>query len=332
MLEALGRSLAIIEFDPNGKILYGEREFLQGVGLRPRRDQGPASQHVRRAGLCAQRRNISAFWAKLGRGEFDAREYKRIGKGGREIWIQASYNPVMNAKGAVLKVVKVATVITAEKLKNAEFEGKLNAISRVQAVIEFTPAGEVITANENFLNLLGYRLDEIKGQHHRMFVEPAYAQSTEYQEFWRKLNARRICRRRRSSASARAARRSGSRPPTIRSSTSNGKVMKVVKFATDITRPRSRSAPAWRGWPTTISNSRSTGPSRRRSRSCASISTSRSRNLRIDHAADRRQRERDPVRARRRSRRPPTICRAAPSSRPRASRRPRRRSTRSPRR
>ena len=96
---------------------------------------------------------------------------------------------MINSKGTVLKIVKVATDITAEKLKNAEFEGKINAISRVQGIIEFTPGGEVITANENFLNFLGYRLEEIKGQHHRLFVEPSYAQSSEYQEFWRKLNA-----------------------------------------------------------------------------------------------------------------------------------------------
>ena len=133
--------------------------------------------------------DYKAFWAKLDRGEFDAREYKRIGKGGREVWIQASYNPVLNSKGKVLKVVKVAMDITAEKLRNAEFEGKVNAISRAQGVIEFTPGGEVITANENFLNVLGYRLEEIKGRPHSMFVEPSYGQSPAYQDFWRKLNA-----------------------------------------------------------------------------------------------------------------------------------------------
>ncbi len=174
------------------------------------------------------------FWTKLGRGQFDAREYKRIGKGGREIWIQASYNPVMNSNGKVLKVVKVATDITAEKLKTVEFEGKIDAISRVQGVIEFTPAGEVITANENFLNVLGYRLDEIKGKHHRMFVEPSYAQSDDYQTFWRRLNGgefvvaefKRIGK--------------GGKEVWIQASCNpifdlNKKVTKVVKFATDVT-------------------------------------------------------------------------------------------------
>ncbi len=141
---------------------------------------------------------------------------------------------MLNSKGAVLKVVKVATDITAEKLKNAEFEAKLNAISRVQGVIEFTPGGEVIAANENFLNLLGYRFEEIKGQHHRLFVEPAYAQSPEYQDFWRRLNGgeyvaaefKRIGK--------------GGKEVWIQASYNpifdlNNKVMKITKFATDVT-------------------------------------------------------------------------------------------------
>ena len=149
-LQALGRSLAIIEFDPTGKILSANENFCKAIGLPGVGNHRPAPQHVRRAGLrpLAEYRE---FWTKLGRGEFDAREYKRLGKGGRNVWIQASYNPVIDSKGKVLKVVKVATDITAAKLRNAEFESKFNAISLAQAVIEFTPAGEIITANENFL-------------------------------------------------------------------------------------------------------------------------------------------------------------------------------------
>lgn len=130
--------------------------------------------------------------------------------------------------------MKVATDITAEKQKNAEFEAKLNAISRVQAVIEFTPAGEVITANQNFLDTLGYRLDEIKGQHHRLFVEPAYAQSIQYREFWDTLN--------RGEYLAAEYKRfgKGGKEVWIQASYNpvfdlKGSVMKVVKFATDIT-------------------------------------------------------------------------------------------------
>jgi len=186
-LTALSQSLAIIEFDPHGKILTANPNFCAAIGYELSEIVGQNHsmfvdpEYVRSP-------EYREFWAKLGRGEFDAREYKRIGKSGREIWIQASYNPVKNSRGVVTKVVKQATDITGEKLRIAEVDAKLEAISRVQAVIEFNVKGEVITANENFLNTLGYRLDEIKGQHHRMFVEPSYAQSAEYREFWSKLN------------------------------------------------------------------------------------------------------------------------------------------------
>lgn len=182
ILKALDKSLAIIEFEPTGKILHANANFCSALGYDLSEIKG---QHHRM--FCdptyTQSRDYQEFWAKLGRGEFDAREYQRFGKGGKEIWIQASYNPVRNAKGEVVKVVKVASDITAEKLRNALFEGKINAISRVQAVIEFTPDGEILTANENFCGALGYALSEIQGKHHRMFCDPAYTASAAYAEF-----------------------------------------------------------------------------------------------------------------------------------------------------
>ncbi len=174
------------------------------------------------------------FWDKLKRGEYQADEYKRVAKGGREVWIQASYNPVVNSRGGVVKVVKAATDITQEKLRNAEFESKLNAVSRVQAVIEFTPAGEIITANENFLATLGYRLEEIRGQHHRMFVESSAAQSQDYLEFWNKLNRGEFVAQefKRIGKGGKAVWIQASYNPVFDTS---GKVVKVVKFATDVT-------------------------------------------------------------------------------------------------
>jgi len=232
-LEALSLSLAIIEFDPTGKILSANENFCKALGYEASEIIGKhhslfvEPEYVRSA-------EYGEFWNKLGRGEFDAREYKRIGKGGRNVWIQASYNPVKGPKGNVVKVVKVAIDITETKLQNAEFESKLNAISLVQAVIEFTPAGEIITANENFLKTMGYRLDEIKGQHHRMFVEPSYAASSDYQAFWRKLNAGEFIADgfRRIGKGGKEAFLQASYNPIL---DPNGKVAKVVKFATDIT-------------------------------------------------------------------------------------------------
>ena len=187
-LAALDRSLATIEFDPSGKILSANANFCAALGYRLDEIVG---QHHRMfvEPAHAASEEYAAFWRKLGRGEFDARDYLRLGKGGVEIWIQASYNPIRDGRGRVARIVKIATVITEEKRKSAEERGKMEAIGRAQAVIEFTPDGQIITANDNFLGALGYALSEIQGKHHRMFVEPGYAGSPDYAAFWRKLNA-----------------------------------------------------------------------------------------------------------------------------------------------
>jgi methyl-accepting chemotaxis protein len=182
----------------------------------------------------AQTSEYAAFWTKLGRGEFDSREYRRFGKGGREVWIQASYNPVVSRSGKVTRIVKIAADITEAKLKAVEDAGKLAAISRSQAVIEFTPEGAILTANENFLTVLGYRLEEIKGQHHRMFVDPTYANSASYSQFWDRLRNGEFV----ADMFQRVGK--GGKPVWIQASYNpiidmNGKVCKVVKFATDVT-------------------------------------------------------------------------------------------------
>ena len=176
----------------------------------------------------------SEFWAKLNRGEYLADEYKRIGKGGKEVWIQASYNPILDVDGKPFKVVKYATDVTELKLKNADYQGQIGAIGKSQAVIEFKMDGTVITANENFLKALGYTLDEIKGKHHSMFVDEAYRQSAEYSEFWAKLN--------RGEYEAAEYKRigKGGKEVWIQASYNpildlNGKPLKVVKYATDVT-------------------------------------------------------------------------------------------------
>ena len=233
VLGALDRSLAIVAFDPDGTILSANENFCKTMGYDPAEIKG---QHH---SLFVEPDHVGspddkAFWAKLRRGEFEAGEYKRLAKGGREIWIQASYNPVKNAKGVVFKVVKVVTETTLQKLANAELEGKINAISRAQAIIEFTPSGEILTANNNFLNMLGYRLEEIKGRRHSLFVEPVYAQSADYQDFWRKLSGGESV-----SASFKHIGKGG-KEVWIQASYNpifdmNKKVVKVVQFATDIT-------------------------------------------------------------------------------------------------
>src|SRR5690606_27955121 len=127
------------------------------------------------------------FWANLRGGHYQSGEYKRFGKGNREIWILASYNPIMDASGNPFKIVKYATDITGQKLTNADHEGQIHAIGKSQAVIHFNMDGTIISANGNFLKATGYALDDIVGKHHRIFVDPEEASGSAYKEFWESL-------------------------------------------------------------------------------------------------------------------------------------------------
>jgi methyl-accepting chemotaxis protein len=184
--QALDRVQAIIEFDLDGTVVSANENFLRILGYEA--DEVVGKHHRM---FCdpsyAESAAYAEFWQKLGRGEYHADEFKRITKDGTEVWLQASYNPVFDKDGEPVRVVKFATDVTAIKLQTAEFEGKIQAINRAQAVIEFELDGRVITANENFLRIFGYSLDEIVGKHHRIFCDPGYAESPEYTQFWQKL-------------------------------------------------------------------------------------------------------------------------------------------------
>ncbi|WP_295558401.1 methyl-accepting chemotaxis protein [uncultured Stenotrophomonas sp.] len=230
---ALHRVQAVIEFALDGTILQANDNFLQAMGYRLDEIQG---KHHSLFVDPEQARSAEYrdFWARLGRGEYDAGQYRRFGKGQREIWIQASYNPVLDRQGRPYKVVKFATDITAQKLQAADSAGQLAAIAKSQAVIEFSMDGRILSANENFLAVTGYSLDEVRGQHHSLFVEPDHRSSDEYRRFWEKLG--------RGEYDAGQYRRlgKGGREVWIQASYNpildlNGKPFKVVKYATDIT-------------------------------------------------------------------------------------------------
>ena len=184
--QALDRVQAIIEFDLDGTVVSANENFLSIFGYEL--DEVVGKHHRM---FCdpdyVESDAYARFWEKLGRGEYHAAEFKRLAKGGKAIWLRASYNPVFDKDGKPVRVVKFATDITASKLQIAECEGKVRAIERAQAVIEFELDGTVITANENFLRIFGYSLDEIVGKHHRIFCDPGYAESLEYAQFWQKL-------------------------------------------------------------------------------------------------------------------------------------------------
>jgi methyl-accepting chemotaxis protein len=237
---AISKSQAVIEFNPDGTIVTANENFLKTLGYSLGEIQGKHHSMFVEPAL-RESAAYREFWAKLNRGEFQAAEYKRIGKGGKEVWIQASYNPMLDRNGKVYKVIKFATDITAEKLGSMENAGMISAIGRAQAVIAFKLDGTIITANENFLKTLGYSLGEIQGKHHSMFVEPATRDSAAYRELWASLNRGEF----RSAEYKRIGK--GGKEVWILASYNpildeKGKPFKVVKFATDVSEQKLRTA------------------------------------------------------------------------------------------
>ena len=232
-MAALNKVQAIIEFDLEGTILTANDNFLKAMGydldeitgrkhaifLDPAYRDSPDYRH---------------FWDELRAGKFQRAEFRRIGKNGKEIWIQASYNPLLDRRGKPYKIVKFAIDVTAEKLRAADMAGQVAALNKAQAVIEFDLDGRVISANRNFLDALGYRLEEIEGRHHRLFVDAAERETPAYRRFWQALG--------RGEFQAGQYRRigKGGRDVWIQACYNpildmNGRPFKVVKFATDVT-------------------------------------------------------------------------------------------------
>ena len=232
-LAAIDRAQAVIEFDLDGLVLNANANFLATLGYTLDEIKGKHhSMFVEPAYRASA--EYREFWAALNRGEYQAAEYKRIGKNGKEVWIQASYNPILGPDGKPYKVIKFATDVTGQKLENADYQGQLQAIGKSQAVISFNMDGTILSANDNFLKALGYTLDEIKGHHHSMFVDPAHRASAEYRDFWAALN-----RGEYQSAEYKRLGKGG-REVWIQASYNpildmNGKPFKVVKYATDTT-------------------------------------------------------------------------------------------------
>ena len=233
ILTAIDKSQAIIHFAMDGKILTANANFLGAIGYSLAEIQG------KHHGMFVppedrDSADYKAFWAALNRGEAQVAQFKRIGKNGKEVWIEASYSPVLDGNGKPVKVVKVATDVTAEKTRFADLSGQIDAIQRSQAVIEFALDGTILTANANFLKALGYTLEEVKGKNHRIFVDAAFAKSAEYTEFWKCLRAGKFqqAQYRRLGKNGKEVWIEASYNPIL---DLNGKPVKVVKYATDVT-------------------------------------------------------------------------------------------------
>ncbi|MCA9726380.1 MAG: PAS domain-containing methyl-accepting chemotaxis protein [Candidatus Eisenbacteria bacterium] len=232
-VNAIHRSQAVIEFNLDGTILHANENFCNAMGYQLSEIKGQHHRVFMPKGE-GDSASYRQFWEKLGRGEYQAGEFKRVGKGGREIWIQASYNPIFDAAGRPYKVVKFAVDVTEQKLRNADFAGQISAIGKSQAVIEFDMDGTIRVANENFCGAMGYQLSEIQGKHHRMFVEESFGKSSDYRDFWAALN--------RGEYQAGNFKRigKGGQEVWIQASYNpildlNGKPFKVVKYATETT-------------------------------------------------------------------------------------------------
>lgn len=231
-LNALDKVQAVIEFSTDGTVLYANANFLNTLGYTLEEISGKHHSMFVDSSY-ANSHEYRRFWDELRSGRFQSAEYKRFGKHGKEVWIQASYNPILDEQGKPYKVIKYATDVTEARLTNADYQGQLQAISKAQAVIEFELNGTIRNANENFLAVLGYSIDEIRGKHHSMFVEPAYGSSHEYRKFWDDLRAGNY------QAAQYKRLGKGGKEVWIQASYNpifdlNGKPFKVVKYATDI--------------------------------------------------------------------------------------------------
>jgi methyl-accepting chemotaxis protein len=232
-IAAIDRSQAVIEFDMDGTVREINENFVRAMGYSRAEVVGKHHSMFVDA-VRAASPEYRSFWAKLGRGESEVATYKRVAKGGREVWLQASYNPIPDASGKPFKVVKYASDVTAQMARNADFEGQLAAINRGQSVVEFDLDGTVRKANDNFAQIMGYTPGEVIGKHHSAFVDPAFAASAEYRASWAKLN------RGENETGTFKRMAKGGREVWIHASynpiaDANGKTVKVVEYATDVT-------------------------------------------------------------------------------------------------
>jgi methyl-accepting chemotaxis protein len=232
-LAAISRCMAMIEFAPDGTILDANAQFCQAMGYNVDELRGKHHRLFCDPGY-AKSAEYQQLWQELGQGKAISGTFERVDKAGREVWLEASYMPVVNEQQQVTSVIKVAADISQRVKDEHESESLLKAIGRSMAVVEFTPQGRVIKANRNFLQTMGYSLEEVQGRHHGLFCLPHERESSAYREFWASLNRGEYHSHRfeRVNKQGQTIYLEASYNPIF---DSKGRLYKVVKFASDIT-------------------------------------------------------------------------------------------------
>ena len=232
-LAAISRSMAMIEFDRDGIVLDANENFCKTMGYSAEEVRG---KHHRI--FCEEsyyRSDVYAkLWRDLAQGEPLSGTFMRLTKSGEEVWLEASYMPVFGPDDQVQSVIKVASDISERIHREHENQSLIDAIGRSMAVIEFTPQGQILNANQNFLKTVQYSLGEIVGQHHSMFCDRAEVESPTYKAFWASLNRGEFHSHRfeRRNKYGQTLFLEASYNPIF---DANGRLYKVVKFASDIT-------------------------------------------------------------------------------------------------
>lgn len=233
LLEAINRSMAVIEFDLEGVVLKANDNFLKTMGYRAEQVIGQPHRLfcTPEFGRSAQ---YTELWSRLKNGRFQSGTFERINSQGQPVWLEANYNPIKDASGRVVKVVKFAMNVTTKVQQESEANAKLQAIDRAMAVIEFDLNGGILTANQNFLTRMGYTLAELKGKHHRLFCRAELVNSSAYEDFWRRLNQGELFQGQfeRVDKRGQSIWLEANYNPVYDAA---GRLCKVVKFATDVT-------------------------------------------------------------------------------------------------
>ncbi|OCW19615.1 methyl-accepting chemotaxis protein [Pseudomonas aylmerensis] len=233
LLDAIERSMAVIEFDLHGNVLRANDNFLKTMGYRAEQVAGQPHRMFCTPGF-ARSAEYGQWWSNLRSGQFQSGTFERVAGNGQSVWLEASYNPVRDDAGQVVRVVKYAMDVTPRLQAESEANAKLDAIGRAMAVIEFNLDGTILTANANFLQRMGYSLAQIQGKHHRLFCTPQTAASSQYSDFWRRLNQGEMF-----SGQFERVDRNG-QPVWLEANynpvyDASGRLCKVVKFASDVT-------------------------------------------------------------------------------------------------